>query len=226
MAAAALLVAGGASASTVTLNTTLDLNQPGVVTGNFVTAGAYVSNLFALPLLSTPFSVAEGDTFVWNFDFAGNQALTVNNLLLFEPLVVAHSGAPSSNISMTGQLDLLDADGHVVSTASKTDLDGDNFVGQVFLGFEFNHPSVTFSGFRYSGVLNDYDNQGVTTRSYDGPSLYLFGSGLSVGESTPTNPGSQQPTGPIPEPAAWTLMIGGFGLAGASLRRRKAALSA
>jgi hypothetical protein len=30
-------------------------------------------------------------------------------------------------------------------------------------------------------------------------------------------------TGGVPEPAAWTLMIGGFGLAGALLRRRRAA---
>ncbi len=31
------------------------------------------------------------------------------------------------------------------------------------------------------------------------------------------------PTGGVPEPAAWTLMLSGFGLAGASLRRRRTA---
>ena len=30
----------------------------------------------------------------------------------------------------------------------------------------------------------------------------------------------------VPEPATWLLMIGGMGLAGASLRRRRAALAA
>ncbi|HEY0435840.1 MAG TPA: PEPxxWA-CTERM sorting domain-containing protein [Phenylobacterium sp.] len=32
-------------------------------------------------------------------------------------------------------------------------------------------------------------------------------------------------TGGVPEPASWALMIGGFGLAGAALRRRRAALA-
>lgn len=32
-------------------------------------------------------------------------------------------------------------------------------------------------------------------------------------------------TAPVPEPAAWALMIAGFGLAGAGLRRRKAVLA-
>ncbi|TFU01516.1 PEP-CTERM sorting domain-containing protein [Polymorphobacter arshaanensis] len=30
----------------------------------------------------------------------------------------------------------------------------------------------------------------------------------------------------VPEPASWTLMIAGFGMVGASVRRRKAALAA
>ncbi|MBL8771217.1 MAG: PEPxxWA-CTERM sorting domain-containing protein [Phenylobacterium sp.] len=40
------------------------------------------------------------------------------------------------------------------------------------------------------------------------------------GEPLPT------PTGAVPEPATWLLMIGGFGLAGAALRRRRAAVAA
>ena len=34
------------------------------------------------------------------------------------------------------------------------------------------------------------------------------------------NGDSWPPTGGLPEPAAWSLMIAGFGLAGAALRRR------
>jgi len=37
------------------------------------------------------------------------------------------------------------------------------------------------------------------------------------------NPGAAPPpSGGVPEPASWALMIAGFGLAGAALRRRSA----
>ena len=38
-------------------------------------------------------------------------------------------------------------------------------------------------------------------------------------------PNGRQPTSPSPEPAAWALMIGGFGMAGGALRRRRGATS-
>jgi hypothetical protein len=48
----------------------------------------------------------------------------------------------------------------------------------------------------------------------------VFGSHLAAGQSSQdlANPGSFLP--PIPEPKTWALMIAGFGLVGASLRRR------
>jgi hypothetical protein len=38
--------------------------------------------------------------------------------------------------------------------------------------------------------------------------------------------GSATAGGGVPEPASWALMIGGFGLAGATLRRRRSAVAA
>ncbi|CAM3200179.1 hypothetical protein SPAN111604_09995 [Sphingomonas antarctica] len=46
-----------------------------------------------------------------------------------------------------------------------------------------------------------------------------FGGGPPVGTLTITN-GATLPTGGVPEPASWALMLAGFGAAGVALRRR------
>ena len=52
----------------------------------------------------------------------------------------------------------------------------------------------------------------------DGPYSFTFSEGFGGGVVTGG--------GTVPEPAAWALMIGGFGLAGVALRRRRAAVTA
>ena len=77
--------------------------------------------------------------------------------------------------------------------------------------------TVTFGGVRYVGKLNAYTynpndpNQvpGVTTRTYADPSFNFTADENSISSGAP-------------EPASWALMLGGFGLAGAALRRRRA----
>ena len=55
----------------------------------------------------------------------------------------------------------------------------------------------------------------------------VYGSVQSVGGTSPAdigNPGRFDPnTGAVPEPAAWAMMIGGFGLVGGAARRRRSA---
>jgi hypothetical protein len=46
--------------------------------------------------------------------------------------------------------------------------------------------------------------------------------GLAIDDLTLTAGLKAPPTSPVPEPAAWAMMIGGFGLAGGALRRRAA----
>ncbi|MFL5298519.1 MAG: PEPxxWA-CTERM sorting domain-containing protein [Phenylobacterium sp.] len=50
--------------------------------------------------------------------------------------------------------------------------------------------------------------------------------GKALNSFTANGGGSFSAAAPIPEPAAWGLMIGGFGMAGAMLRRRKAVAAA
>jgi hypothetical protein len=51
-----------------------------------------------------------------------------------------------------------------------------------------------------------------------------FSGGSSDGDSSSTD--VRLPTGPIPEPATWAMMIAGFGMAGAMMRRRQAVVLA
>lgn len=58
--------------------------------------------------------------------------------------------------------------------------------------------------------------------TFDGGTLRLLGDGdQMVGESAPVN------VSPVPEPASWAMMIGGFGLLGGTMRvgRRKSAVA-
>jgi hypothetical protein len=218
-ASAVWLLPTGADAADVVLNSVLDLSLAGV-TASSVSAGDYSGFPAALPL-TAPFEVAEGDTFIWNLDFKGNQTLTVENLALLTPLVFTLGSDPKpATVRMTGRIDLLDAGGQVVATAQKTDTNGAVHIGQLWQGLEFGSPvSLTFSGFHYSGVVEEYGTvhpaiPDYAVRTYDGPSFYLEGSRVSVGEAVA-----------VPEPAAWVLLIAGFGLTGGALRRRKAAAS-
>ncbi|HEY3947479.1 PEPxxWA-CTERM sorting domain-containing protein [Phenylobacterium sp.] len=64
----------------------------------------------------------------------------------------------------------------------------------------------------------------TTTPGVDGFAIdnFTFGATSAVTSGTGTG---QSPAGGVPEPAAWALMLMGFGLAGAGLRRRRAGLT-
>ena len=215
LAAAILSFGVPAAAAEVVLNSVLDLSLAGVAADS-MSAGGYFGFPAALPL-TTPFDVAEGDTFTWNLDFKGNQTLTVENLSQLIPLVLTRSSDQQpAAVRLTGRIDLLDANGQVVATAQKTSTDGVALIGQLWSGLDFGSPALlTFSGFHYSGLVEEYSQvhpaiPDYVVRTYDGPAFYVGGSRVSLGVA-------------VPEPAAWALMIGGFSLAGGALRRRRAA---
>jgi hypothetical protein len=75
-----------------------------------------------------------------------------------------------------------------------------------------------------STYLNHYvtlaNAWGATHPNFQGHATGIYSVG-SNGQGFGTSQGFA--TGGVPEPATWALMIGGFGLAGATLRRRRAA---
>jgi hypothetical protein len=205
-AACLALCAGSASAAIVTMNATANLAL-GYVASDQIRAGKYFGEADALPVVS-PVTVATGDTFVLNLDFLGNQQLTVTGMSTAWPLVLTKDYAQGSSITMTGTLELLGSNGSVVASATKTDTNGAIHIAQVFSGVEFGNPaSVTFSGLRYTGVVNA---QGVNPRTYDAPSLWFAGRSVQIGEAAAE----------VPEPASLALMLLGLGAAGAVRRRR------
>ena len=78
---------------------------------------------------------------------------------------------------------------------------------------------LTFGSFSDPGTYSHY---GVTSSNGIGGFSFTGGaSGNTSIDNIVVNGGSA-----VPEPATWTLMIGGFGLAGAALRRRRVAVPA
>ncbi len=85
-----------------------------------------------------------------------------------------------------------------------------------------NDPSIHYFAIKQSnGFVLFYDANPITAGSID-LDPYFKGPGYS--HITFFNGGAMTP-GPVPEPATWAMMIIGFALVGASMRRRKTAVS-
>ena len=133
--------------------------------------------------------------------------------------------------SITGLSDYSIASNNAVVTAAGilAGLDG-NGAGTNFTGGYFSHDVVAGTdvcyvsgdfGCVFGAVTEGLFVGGQTTTNFhsgDNP-LQLRVNELQFAATGAVN------VGVVPEPATWALMIGGFGLAGAALRRRKAAFA-
>ena len=87
---------------------------------------------------------------------------------------------------------------------------------QVFSGAQVNFGGAcdTRIGNQFCGVYNEFFKGSIdTVRIFSGVATYDEASGPDAGAG-------------VPEPASWALMIAGFGLAGAALRRRRSVVAA
>jgi hypothetical protein len=109
----------------------------------------------------------------------------------------------SSTAATVNVYDGLNATGNILASINLAAQFGDNCVGDPNGGFcNWSAIGVAFSGTAFSIDFGGTANQ----TAYDN---ITFGS---------KNPG-------IPEPAAWAMMLAGFGLVGSAMRRRQATLS-
>lgn len=144
----------------------------------------------------------------------------------------AFAGSPASVARLQGLLDDLYGAG-VKNAGSMTyiKLAGINgAMSQDFSAAPFNTllNGMTLIGLHYGAGQGSPGN----AEKADTSVLYLFDAGVDLktiywkyGASSDIVLFSTQPGGSVPEPATWAMMIGGFALAGAAMRRRKAAVS-
>lgn len=140
------------------------------------------------------------------FDSSTPPVTYQTGLLTGDSFGVSGGGVPLSNL-VSGQIGYLASLGQSAATAE--DLAG--IQGAIWLT---EYSGLTLSGGstlvgHYQDLANSW---GAANAGFSGftPAIYSV-----------TGDTQGFVTGGVPEPAAWTLMIGGFGMAGAMLRRRR-----
>lgn len=204
--AGALVAAGAAQATVVTVNVSLDANS--IVAG----LNGYTGGVQDVPAFSPPYSVsvAEMDEFSLTMHFLPGQVLTLNNPTLAW-LFSYTSSSNFTDVVATGRLTLVDAAGHDIYTMGpQITTEGSVHLGQVFEVAELmgvpTFPVVSFSGLRYEGTVLDYVHPLVTSRDYNLPAFYFRAASFSVSNGAP-----------LPVPASGLLAA--LGLAGLLVQR-------
>lgn len=105
----------------------------------------------------------------------------------------------------------------------------DNFLGLHVGAFDPTQPLL--NALAYNDDLDSLmRTSGFTTNLLAGVSYFAVATafdnnGFGAYKLTISGPGDISLSSAVPEPATWAMMIAGFGLAGAALRRRKGALA-
>ena len=104
----------------------------------------------------------------------------------------------------------------------------DNFLGLYASAFDPTQP--LHNAIAYNDDLGSLLRSGFTTDLLAGVSYFAVASAFEnkdfgAYKLTISGPGDISLSSAVPEPATWAMMIAGFGLAGAALRRRKGGLA-
>lgn len=101
------------------------------------------------------------------------------------------------------------------STGSVTVYDGLNGTGNILATLSLaatpnNYYEWASVGVTFDGIARSVD--------FGGAANFIAFDNITLGAATPGS-------GAVPEPASWAMMLGGFGLVGGAMRRRKAKIS-
>jgi hypothetical protein len=217
-ALAASLCAAASSAQAITVETTQFITDPlhsngfeGIgsqtaFTGPYTEGGIKVEYVGALLLTGGIYTDLPGPEGSYNWYVPAGTGYTkitlADNSEFTDFQVLVGSGFNVDNLAPILNYDLFDKGVEVASGTEPVHLYQKGFQYYGFSGGTFDEArlKVLAAGFG-NQEGGDYDAISIGSRSVVGPP-------------------------PVPEPASWALMIGGFGLAGAALRRRRAAPAA
>lgn len=194
----ALLLAGispAAQAATVTVNHVM---SPASVAPSNITGEA----------LSPLVTLGAGDTLDMTITFDGGVSLQLANEDGLWPLLLSETG-PGADLQVSGTLEFLGASGNIkAGPLAFAESNAFVHIGKFFNSnlYRLDAAPIIFSGIRQIITING-DDLGAK-RDYQRIALTFFTGNVSVA------PG-------IPEPATWAMMVGGFVLAGAAVRRRR-----
>lgn len=203
LAAAGILAFGApAGAATVSLDQTVDLNGVSQVGGRY----SFGPEDFA-PLSVT---LGLGDVLDWTIHFQPGQTLTLLNANRVDAELGPHFDVDT--ISQNATMNFFDADGGAFNSVTTVMTRVAGFGS--FFASEAGHAGlITISGMHFLIPLTMFrPAANVTPETFDAVyQVVITDNGL--------------PPSAVPEPAGWALLIGGFSLAGAALRRRRGQLA-
>lgn len=206
-AAVVTMSAAPATAATVVVSLTVNLNTINLATGSVV----------MMPVPAVRPTLAQGDVLDLRLDFTGDQALTfdVGPASFSRIWLFGDADNRGTFFTSTASLTFADATGVIRSTPIlDTETSGMVHYGNEFSASQFATGSGRggFSGLRLLATVTDYVDD--NTHTYTGTYLNFGGSNFSIGT-----------VAAVPETATWGMMIAGFGMIGGALRARRRSTS-
>jgi hypothetical protein len=166
---------------------------------------------FSGEALLAPVTLGAGDTLDFTVTFTGGATGTFSDEDFIWPLLYKANGAPNDALNVSGTIQFLGASANLVGTTIPiSQINEEQHIGTFIFSniYRLDSNPISFSGIRSILTINSAP---TGPRDYDRVVL-TYDRGEFSATSGP---------GAIPEPASWAMMIAGFMLTGAAMRRRR-----